>query len=368
MLDRASSSTDNLERSPGARETKIFDPADGYGALTDPVAITDSTVVKRGDRWWMYLAGKLIGPGATHLFSASLPEGAPLASSGWRLTPDIEDPSRIARLGTQSASVPWDLAGGRHCPSYVKGWDPGRGAWVERIYYAGGAERIAGPYTIGYLEWDGGKWVDQPGPAFVANEDWECGSVYEPNLIFAEGKWKMWYVAGSNQEDYIVQGFAESPDGREGWTKHKIVFPPHEKVFDFCVVPRPDGYEAAFSRVWLAQTPPPGRTGLWWCCSRAPSADMADWSAPVQIMTAEDRGWHAGPWKPSLQYGETDPIRMYVFFDGTYSPTGSGPFRLAFTLGCLDIQRPESGSLGMSSGQADATDGGSKLTEKNTAT
>ena len=52
---------------------------------------------------------------------------------------------------------------------------------------------------------------------FVANEDWEHGSVYEPNVIYADGKWKMWYVAGSNLEDYLVQGFAESADGRTNW-------------------------------------------------------------------------------------------------------------------------------------------------------
>ena len=340
MRNRHSDSAAGPNRLLAARETKIFDPADGYGALTDVVAATDSTVVKRGSQWWMFLAGKLAGPGATDLFSASLPESAPLTSSGWLLTPDVDHSSRIARLGTQGSAT-WDLAGGRHCPSYVKGWDPERGAWFERIYYAGGAAQIWGPYTIGYLEWDGGKWVDQPAPAFVANEDWERGSVYEPNLIYADGKWKMWYVAGSNQQDYLVHGFAESPDGRTRWTKHEIVFPPEEKVFDFCVVPRLNGYEAVFSRVWLAKTPPPPGTGLWWCHSATPSSRLADWSPPVQIMTAEDRGWHAGPWKPSLQYGESDPNRMFVFFDGTYSTAGPGPFRLAFTLGCLEMARPE---------------------------
>ena len=332
-----------LGSATSVRETKIFDPADGYGPLTDPVAVTDSTVVKRGNRWWMYLAGKLKGPGATHLFSASLPEGAPLSATGWRLTPDPNDPSRIAPLGSQRASAPWDLAGGRHCPSYVKGWDPARGAWVERIYYAGGATQIWGPYTIGYLEWNGSEWIDQAAPAFVASEDWERGSVYEPNLIYADGKWKMWYVAGSNQDDYIVQGFAESADGCTKWSKHQIAFPPEEKVFDFCVLPRPDGYEAVFARVWLTASPAPPRTGLWWCRCDVPSANITDWSTPVQIMTAEDRGWHTKPWKPSLQYGESDPNRLFVFFDGAYTMPGSGPFGFAFTLGCMELARPTSG-------------------------
>ena len=110
-------------------------------------------------------------------------------------------------------SRPWDGNGGRHCPSYVKGWDPSKDEWVERIYYAGAAENLWGPYTIGFLEWDGETWIDQPEPVFTANEEWEHGSVYEPNLIYHDGKWKMWYVAGSNHEDYLVQGYAESEDG-----------------------------------------------------------------------------------------------------------------------------------------------------------
>src|SRR5262252_4323193 len=40
------------------KETKIFDPADGFGPLTDVYILTDSTVVKRDNRWWMYLAGR----------------------------------------------------------------------------------------------------------------------------------------------------------------------------------------------------------------------------------------------------------------------------------------------------------------------
>jgi hypothetical protein len=323
------------------RETKIFDPADGFAPVADPLVVTDASVAKRGDRWWMYVGGKVKGKEGIQLFSASLREGAELAATGWTLTPDRDDPTKVAMLAGQEASRAWDLKGGRHCPSYVKGWDPQRGVWVERIYYAGAADYFWGPYTVGYLEWDGNQWIDQPAPVFVANEDWERGSVYEPNLIYTEGKWKMWYVAGSNQEDYIVQGFAESTDGRSGWTKHKIFFPPEEKVFDFCVIPGQQGYEAVFSRVWLGKTAPPAGTGLWWCRAKMPSSDMSDWSRPVQIMTAADRGWHAGPWKPSVQYGEIDPNRIFVFFDGVYTKKETGAFPYAFTLGCLEIERPE---------------------------
>jgi hypothetical protein len=69
-------------------------------------------------------------------------------------------------------------------------------------------------------EWNGDTWEDRPAPAFAANEEWEHGSVYEPNLIYHDGKWKMWYVAGSNQENCLVHGYAESEDGCGGWSKH----------------------------------------------------------------------------------------------------------------------------------------------------
>lgn len=323
-----------------SRETKVFDPADGFAPLDDPWLVTDATLARRAGRWCMYLAGKLRSHEGIELFGASLPEGAPLSASGWRLTPDLAQPTRVALLAGHDRSRAWDLAGGRHCPSYVEGWDPRRGHTVERIYYAGGAASPWGPYAIGYLEWDGERWIDQDEPAFSAREDWERGSVYEPNVVYADGRWKMWYVAGSNQEDYLVQGFAESADGQSGWGERRVFFPPEQKVFDFCVTRTPRGYEAVFSRVWLGKSPPPAQTGLWWCRASEPFADAARWSTPVQIMTGEDRGWHAGPWKPCLRYDEEQPERMFVFFDGQYLVPGRPGFPFVFTLGCLELDRP----------------------------
>jgi hypothetical protein len=46
--------------------------------------------------------------------------------------------------------------------------------------------------------------MDKVSPVFTATEAWEHGGVYEPNLIYHDGKWKMWYVAGSNHEDYLA--------------------------------------------------------------------------------------------------------------------------------------------------------------------
>lgn len=326
-------------------ESKIFDPRDPSTGLRGGAELLDASVVQRGEQWWMYLAGQAAGSGPTDIYSALLPPGAPISAGGWR--PTRLASGQLAPVAGRSASQPWDGNGGRHCPAYVRGWDPDKNAWVERIYYAGAADNLWGPYTIGFLEWDGANWMDQPEPAFTATEEWEHGSVYEPNLIYHDGKWKMWYVAGSNYDDYLVHGYSESDDGRTSWSKPAVFAPPEMKMFDFCVRPRRDGYNAIFSRVSLRGDTPPPDTGLWWCRIRNPSSKLSDWSAPVQIMTAQDRGWHSGPWKPSLAFRRPDDELAFVFFDGLY-PTGDpGPFPFAFTLGCIEVSLPlGSGSAG----------------------
>jgi hypothetical protein len=325
---------DDLGESVSRTETKVFDardPASGLGGAE----VLDASVVQRAGQWWLYLAGQAHGYGPTDLYSASLPPNAPLSATGWKLTRDAT--GELAPVAGRSVSGAWDSNGGRHCPSYVRGWDPHKSAWVERIYYAGAEENLWGPYTIGFLEWNGEKWVDQSEPAFSANEEWELRSVYEPNLVYHDGKWKMWYVAGSNQDDYLVHGYAESEDGRTGWSKHGMFAPTEMKMFDFCVLQRGNSFDAIFSRVWVKEGTPPPDSGLWWCRADEPSSRLSDWSQPVQIMTAEDRGWHSGPWKPSFQFqGE----RALVFFDGSYRTNDPGPFPFAFTLGCLEIELP----------------------------
>lgn len=315
------------------KERKIFDPRD-QATGTGGVEVLDASVVRRGDQWWMYLAGQAAGYGPTELYSASLSLGAPLSASGWMLTRDTD--GNLQPLAGRSGSGGWDGPGGRHCPSFIRGRSLDQRRWVERIYYAGASENLWGPYTIGYVEWDGEQWVDQSEPVFVANEVWERGSVYEPNLTYHEGKWKLWYVAGSNQEDYLVHGYAESEDGRTNWSKHEIFAPAKMKLFDFCVRPRGVGFDAVYSRVCV-KGEPPAETGLYWCRAERPWGRLADWGEATQIMTAEDRGWHSGPWKPSLAFEEEGGGEAFVFFDGLYRTQDPGPFPFAFTLGCLEI-------------------------------
>jgi hypothetical protein len=45
----------------GATETKVFDPADGFAPVADVIEVSDPTLAKRGDRWWLYGAGEVAG-------------------------------------------------------------------------------------------------------------------------------------------------------------------------------------------------------------------------------------------------------------------------------------------------------------------
>lgn len=328
---------DQSAKPVSGNEVKIFDPRDP-STESRGSELLDASVVQRGKQWWMYLGGQAAGYGPTDIFSASLTPGAPLSPTGWKPTRDAA--GQLVPVAGRNASRAWDGDGGRHCPAYVTGWDSHRAEWVERIYYAGSAEHLWGPYAIGFLEWDGVAWIDRPEPVFAANEAWEHGSVYEPNLIYHDGKWKMWYVSGANHEDYLVHGYAESEDGCTEWSKHTVFAPPETKMFDFCVRQRGDEFNAIFARVWVKGGTPPSGTGLWWCRASVPSGKLSDWSEPVQIMTAEDRGWRTGPWKPSLVFDPQDAARALVFFDGIYRTSDPGPFPFAFTLGCVEVNIP----------------------------
>jgi hypothetical protein len=106
----------------------------------------DVTLLRRDDRWWMIM-GELVDPAVPRidLRAARLPQGATVDCLEWTID------------GPCAAPTPadsWD-ATGYHCVSYVRGRSGGR--WVERLYYASSAgwTDITGPYSIGFLEWDG---------------------------------------------------------------------------------------------------------------------------------------------------------------------------------------------------------------------
>lgn len=317
-------------------ETKIFDPNDSATG-SNGAEVLDASVVLRDGQWHMFLAGQAHQVGAPQLFSATLPAGTPLSASGWQLTRNTA--GELIPLVPAAGSDAWDSAGGRHCPAYVRGFDPHTNRDVERIYCAGAREDIGGPYSIGFLEWDGFAWHPQPEPVFRASIDWEHGSVFEPNLVYHDSKWKMWYVAGSHRENYLVHGYSESADGRT-WSAPAVFAPAEMRMFDFCVRPRGTGFDAVFSRVALGASTPAPEAGLWHCRANAPYGVLQQWSDPVQLMTAEDRGWHSGAFKPSLAFDEQNAHHAFIFFDGMYN-TGQGRhFPFAFTLGCFEVDLP----------------------------
>jgi len=315
------------------RHTRIFDAGQGYGPITDLVTFTDASVVRRADQWWMFAGGIDKVSGEIQLLTATLPVGSPLSATGWQITRDPGHPHRPVILAGKDSSHPWDGRGGRHCPAYARGYDPDTGRWVERIYYAGAAQSYLGPYSIGYVEWDGTRWSDQAEPVFTADQDWEYGSVYEPNVLYHDGLWKMWYVAGANQDDYLVQGYAQSRDGSTGWSARSIFAPDEEKIFDFCVRETAQGYEALFSRVNVAGRDDLPLTGLWWCQASTPARTLSDWSDPVRITGP-------GPWKPCLQYAEPGSEEMFVFCDDAYPNTSGHGIPVHFTIDCLETSRP----------------------------
>ena len=130
---------DNLRMLGPATEVKIFDPRDPSSG-SGGAELLDGSVAQRDDQWWLYLAGQAHGCGATDIYSASLPSSAPLRATGWKLTRN--GTGELQPVSGRSLSRSWDGNGGRHCPSYVKGWDSIKDEWVERIYYAGAAENL----------------------------------------------------------------------------------------------------------------------------------------------------------------------------------------------------------------------------------
>lgn len=350
-------------------KVKVFDSADntGFGAVTSIQNFADVTLVRRDRRWHMIAASSDQVSGRIELFSATLPQGAPLSATGWRIDTVPGDPTTAKRLLPLSPEGAWDSLGGRHCPSYVRGWDPslrrGRGGWEERIYYAGATERPYGPFAIGYARWDGEQWVPGPDqPVLTATEPWESpvgafGGVFEPNLVYDRGKWRAWYAAGPPDDDgHMPHGYAESVDGRTGWRK-KVYWPSEREIFDNQVIRvdrhrhhrgrgGEDHFEALFAHMPALKYEPTPDWGIWWQHGSRPYDDPDRWSEPVQLVaTGDGTPWHANAlWKPALTYSDVDPHKAFLFFDGGYFQ-GEEFF---YPLGCIECVVDVNGGSAMS--------------------
>jgi len=245
----------------------------------------DVTVMYRDDRWWMIMGA--LADSAVYridLRAAHLPPGATVDSLKWTI--DGQCAPRPPVNG-------WD-ATGYHCVSYVRGQSGGQ--WVERLYYASAAAwtDITGPYSIGFLEWDGSQWVRSPEPVFTATEPWELGTVAEPNLLYHDGRWLLWYCAGLSAGRTQVIGYAESPDGVTGWTGRRIFANGGE--FDAVVAHSGAAFDLVTAKHPLTATPD-SKDGVWWTQAQT----LGDWPAPVQLVSTTDgTPWHRdGVWKPS---------------------------------------------------------------------
>src|SRR3569833_3048987 len=103
------------------RDTKVFDPRDPSTAAPGS-DLLDASLAQSGEQWWMVLAGQPRGNGATDLYRAELARGASLSAEGWK---PLRDPAgELIPLAARNCEAEWDGRGGRHCPCYVRGWDP----------------------------------------------------------------------------------------------------------------------------------------------------------------------------------------------------------------------------------------------------
>lgn len=325
---------------------KVFDSGDGFGAIKNLATLTDASVARIGDQWWLFLAGMDRTSRTIRLFSATLPPGAPLSDLHWSITTKNGDPATAQALIENPPAENWD-ATGLHCPAYVKGWDPtadgGKGAARERIYYAGSNNKtFQGPYAISYLERNGEKWTHPGGaPVFPATEEWESGSVFEPNLLYAGGKWRLWYCFGPSKNWRFGIGYAESADGKTNWSKHQIFLSEQHDAFDFAVVQRGDQYDAIVAHnPWAPESG--DRHGLFFRQATKQSQLPGDWSGTEIPLLKPDPNvpWYRnGAWKPTFQWSDSDPNVFYLFFDGSYPSGLPLPQRpVHFTLGRIECR------------------------------
>ena len=287
--------------------------------------------------------GQADGYGATDIYSASLPPGAPLFTAGWKLS--RHPAGNLEPVAGRTLSRAWDAGGDGIARRYVRGWDPPKANGSNGSTMRDAADNLWGPYTIGFLEWDGNRWVDRPEAVLMPPT--RTGNTAASTSQTYLSRWQMEDVVRRRVKPgrlscARLRGKLEmaSPVGASTRSLRR----PEMKMFDFCVRQRGHDFHAIFARVWVAQGAPPPDTGLWWCRADSPSSNLSHWSQPIQIMTAADRGWHSGPWKPSFQFDRDSGQRALLFFDGLYRTNDPGPFPFAFTLGCADLSLPPQSS------------------------
>jgi hypothetical protein len=259
-----------------------------------------------------------------------------LTAEGWRFA---RDGGLTAQVSDKGLSGSWDGRGGRHCPSYARGVHPDTGNVVERLYYAGAGDNKWGPYSIGCLEWRDGAWQEDEEPVFSPQEEWEGGSVFEPNVLYAGGQWHLWYACGSagsaDRADGdpappagVGHGYAVSRDGRTNWTR-RAFSPAQAWVHDFAPRQLSDG---GFGAIFACISPERDKAGLWWCRADQPQASLAAWGPTTRL---------AGPgfWKPS--WIEKSDGSLFITADNSYEkPQGAPGIPVYFTIDVIQATMP----------------------------
>lgn len=312
----------DLSRIVTGAKTPVLGGSDqlGIAHLRNVDTVADVSVAEWDGRWRMVLGATSGDSPVIGLFSARLPRDATPASPDWVVDTEPDDADVAKALLPPPPADAWD-ATGYHCPTHV------RAGAVRRIYYASTSERtLYGPYRIGCLEWDGGRWHRHPEPVFTAEMPWERETVLEPNVVYAGGRWRIYYASGLTATKSAVIGCAESRDGLTGWRHRRLELDTDE--FDAAVVEAPDGYHRVIARHPAHRPVRPG-DGLWW--SSASRLDNPEWTPAVQLVDSVDgTPWHqGGVWKPSVVPDPKRPGHGHVFFNGV-AFTGNRP---TFTVG-----------------------------------
>lgn len=294
----------------------IFGGVDGLGiaGLRNMANVADPSVTRRDGTYWMVLGAMDPAKHVIDLYSAE----SATATDGWRIVTEPDDPKTATRIAEPPEPGGWD-ATGYHCPSYATGFD-GDGNPVERIYYASSAAwtSLYGPFQIGFLQWDGLTWRRHPTPVFSATRPWELGTVLEPNVRYAGGRWLMHYTAGLGDGRRSATALVASADGSTDW---RPIGEPEADRFDTFVLPDAAG-------VVISRHPLDGNVteedGLWL---------LRDGISQQILRTANGTTWHdMGAWKPTALV-EGDEL---VVFCTVVRRGEAGPVPL-FGIGCVTV-------------------------------
>lgn len=309
----------------------LFSMIEGFAPLRNLLGAGDPNVHWIDDRWWMFLGG--FQPTFRNaIFAAALAPGEQLSESmRWQIRTEPNRPRRAAPLVPLSRRGQWDRYG-MHEPCYVEGAARGDGGPVRRIYYTGRAARKVvdneSPYSIGMLELTPVGWQRYPTPVLTGDERYP--SALGPKVIYAEGRWRMWFRAttaepGRGQQPVAAICYTESLDGVTGWSPPRV-FHPERASFAHAFVREVDGrYEMLLSKspnLFGAQDYPEQK--LWISMADRPSGDVADWSEPHPILDAAN-----GPsWSTSGFFGASHcvpeaagtSVERYLFYTGVHAP------------------------------------------------